>query len=362
MKTFFDQVKKEYIRQILYENREKLNSEGINWKEWYGRFRYIWNRTPDLGVEIAEEFATQKICHISGIINDSIEESIRPILFCVIRNDIEKIRLFIEHYRKMGVRQFVFLDNNSSDGTFEFLMKQEDVILYRVYHSFRSDWKVAWINWMLAKHGKNRWCLVVDSDELIRFIYDEDHSICDLINAAETKGVRRIEGFMLDMYPDGDILKYNYNEKEWIRDYAFFDKDSYRIKRMDIGLAVFGGPRDRAICRDNDFKFLSKCPLFKFGKKEIYASSHYMLPAVVEGKFPMWISICHYKFVGEKDIKKLKEAVVKKQYAGDSHLYRLWMSEIKRRNELVLFDANHSVELVSSKSLIDLSLISSPFR
>ena len=48
-------------------------------------------------------------------------------MISVVRNGELYIRSFLDHYRSMGVRHFVFLDNGSADHTLEMLCTQEEV-------------------------------------------------------------------------------------------------------------------------------------------------------------------------------------------------------------------------------------------
>lgn len=71
------------------------------------------------------------------------------------------------HYRKLGIKKFIMIDNASSDGTMKFLMKQRDAEVYRVNEKFQSSVKEGWINQIFALYGFHRWYLIVDADELI---------------------------------------------------------------------------------------------------------------------------------------------------------------------------------------------------
>ncbi len=42
-------------------------------------------------------------------------------LFCLVKNGRFHIDEFVRHYRGLGIRRIVFLDNNSNDGTMEAL-------------------------------------------------------------------------------------------------------------------------------------------------------------------------------------------------------------------------------------------------
>lgn len=159
--------------------------------------------------ELLTEFLSCQIEKVTHHRRVRRKNSYAPILFCVIRNEIYRVKVFMKHYRNLGIEAFVFLDNNSDDGTAEFLRQQEDVILYTSSQQYSSARRVAWLNRLMAIYGQNRWCLVVDSDEFVTYIGCEKYSLPDLVKRAVRNNCNRVEGFMLDMYPKGELLETN---------------------------------------------------------------------------------------------------------------------------------------------------------
>jgi hypothetical protein len=79
-------------------------------------------------------------------------------------------RRFFQHYRAMGVDRFYIVDNESSDGTTEYLASQPDVHLFRTTDRYgESGSGTAWMNALLAEFGVGCWCVTVDIDELLIF-------------------------------------------------------------------------------------------------------------------------------------------------------------------------------------------------
>ena len=98
------------------------------------------------------------------------EGSIRQdgsLVFAVMRNEALRLPRFLEYYRRLGASGFVIVENNSNDETLGILRKQSDVLLYRTSASFVR--KEAWLDLLLRRHGADRWCAVVDADELLDF-------------------------------------------------------------------------------------------------------------------------------------------------------------------------------------------------
>lgn len=173
-----------------------------------------------------------------------VEEN--PIVVLCIKNDLKRIQMLVDHYRSLGVEKFAFMDNGSDDGTFEWLMDQSDIDLFRCYEPYRTAVKEGWINRIVSHYGFDRWYIVTDSDELLVFQGMEEHSLSDLVKAVIQKGYKRIEGLTLDVYTEGGL----FGKSEDIRkDYKWIDTDSY--KEVDAAAGVYkikrfvGGPRDR---------------------------------------------------------------------------------------------------------------------
>ena len=62
-----------------------------------------------------------------------------PIVVLCVKNDLRRIQMLVEHYRSLGVEKFAFMDNGSEDGTFEWLLEQPDIDLYRIDSKGRTN-------------------------------------------------------------------------------------------------------------------------------------------------------------------------------------------------------------------------------
>ena len=294
--------------------------------------------------------------------NSTIDDQI--ILFCILRNECHHINFFIEHYRSLGINTFVFLDNNSDDGTKEYLMKQQGIILYSNTEKFDAAKKLGWLNYLLFLHGLDKYCLVVDADEYISYIGCEKYDFHDIISTMEKKGIKRTGGIMLDMYPKGEL--FSTTATDFLNDYNYFDYTGYDLLYYRwFGTQVIGGPRKRCFGCKN---FLAKIPLFYFSSKDnsILVSNHYILP-IEPTKDQMFFALKHYKFLDKIDFEKVKDAVKKQYHFRNSMEYKIYLKNINNTVETqnkypVFYDDKYSMEFQNSDSLKSISFLKDPFN
>jgi len=58
------------------------------------------------------------------------------ILYSTVGNQRERIPFMLDHHRRFGVDRFLIVDNASDDGTTEFLLRQDDIV---VFHTAASS-------------------------------------------------------------------------------------------------------------------------------------------------------------------------------------------------------------------------------
>ncbi|WP_171132744.1 MULTISPECIES: glycosyltransferase family 2 protein [unclassified Ruegeria] len=215
-------------------------------------------------------------------------KSIRPddiLLVCVVRN--EKIRLpyFLDYYRRLGVDHFLFVDNDSTDGTAEFLTSQSDVSTWSTTASYRkSTYGIDWSNYLLRKYAHGHWVLTVDPDEFFVYPFCDSRPIRALTDWLQGTGVRSFGTMLIDMYPKGRIEDVPYREGQDPFEIAqWFDSGNYMITRNPTygNLWIQGGARARVFFQDTPKKApaLNKIPLVKWNRRYAYVSStHSLLP------------------------------------------------------------------------------------
>lgn len=346
-----------YIKlEILFA---KKNEFGISHPElmqlWKQKFRQMIRYSSDRTFPIVEEFLSVKIDRISECETRN-EDRRKPILICVLKNDIEKLRLFMDHYRKRGINHFVFLDNLSTDGTFEYLLEQKDADVYRCEHSFTADRKIAWVNRLIAEYGISKWYLMVDSDEFFTYFGESRFQFDDVVQKAEEKGFKRLGVVHLDMYPREGLFETNSRE-DFIKTYCYFDKDTYTYAKSPRGMKIAGGPRKRVF--GTDMK-VSGYRMVYFEEDDVVPSAHFMIPYEKSYGTPVSLISLHYKFVNESDYEKMIEAIETGMHSDNSAEYKTYYRVLKENPQISLYDEQHS-EMLSEENLRKISFVEDIF-
>ena len=156
--------------------------------------------------------------------------------FCMIRNEIELLPFFFDHYRKMGITSFVVFDDQSNDGSATFLANQPDVhLLSDPSLNFGSD-----INGVKFKHavkelipeilGSGRWWLVVDADEFL-VLPPPYQNINDFYAYADRRSTTCVFASMVDFYPDSFPIKRREGAETIFQAYPYYDVGT-RCRRL----------------------------------------------------------------------------------------------------------------------------------
>lgn len=141
-------------------------------------------------------------------------EQIEPddiLLFSTIRNEEIRLPYFLKYYRDLGVRHFLFVDNNSDDGCAEYLASQPDVSLWRTGASYkRARFGMDWITWLQRKYAHGHWTLVVDPDEFLVYPFCDTRPLKALTDWLDASSIRSFGTMLIDMYPKGPIESAEY--------------------------------------------------------------------------------------------------------------------------------------------------------
>jgi len=170
-------------------------------------------------------------------------------LFTKCRNERARLPAFLRHYRDLGVSGFYVVDNASTDGTTDYLLRQPDVRVFLTTDSFReARGGTDWLNALLAVFGVGGWCLTVDVDELLVYPGSETAPLSALTAHLDQRGVQALSCLLLDMYPADSLSDAAFRDgADLVAAAPFFDPGPYRRFPFALcpGHFTVGGVRER---------------------------------------------------------------------------------------------------------------------
>ena len=142
-------------------------------------------------------------------------------LLAILRNEMYFLPDFLAHYRRLGVERFVFLNDRSNDGSFEYLLEQPDAVVVESGRTFDDKIEIPpslagpfkyprillkdprilllWRSMLHEMFARGRWALQVDLDEFVHL--PDGMAFQDLVTRLEKQSARAVWGVMLDVYP-----------------------------------------------------------------------------------------------------------------------------------------------------------------
>ncbi|WP_368185480.1 glycosyltransferase family 2 protein [Aestuariibius sp. HNIBRBA575] len=214
------------------------------------------------------------------------------LLFSTMRNEAARLPFFLSHYRKLGIRHFLIVDNASDDGTTEYLTQQPDVSVWTTNASYRdSRFGVDWLTWLQMRYGARHWCLTADADEILIYPHMDDRPLDVLTRWLDQRGAPSFGAMMLDMYPQGPLGTAPYHPGQDPAEVLnWFDVDNYTWEMLPKyrNVSIRGGVRKRLFFQDKPghAPHLHKVPLVRWNRRFAYVSStHTALPRRLNAAF-----------------------------------------------------------------------------
>jgi hypothetical protein len=300
-----------------------------------------------------------KLKYISNCIIPEIKEEIR--LFAVFRNELIRLPHFIKYYQNLGVDRFFLIDNNSSDGSMNFLLNKKDIHVFKTSDSYVNHW--TWIEWLLESYGKGKWCLVVDIDELFSYPNSSSINLKSLKDYLQMKNYTSINSKLLDMYSDKEINNVKINSGDnpldvlnyfennlYESQFIFFDKKNK--KKIEIK-AFTGGMRERYFGLMHPQDILSKVPFFQYNDKVYLVQGMHAISntksADIEGV------VFHTKFLNDF-IEEVIEESAREQHWNNAIRYKHYADTILNNSSLNLFHTG-SIKYENDDQLVELGLL-----
>jgi O-antigen/teichoic acid export membrane protein len=319
-------------------------------------------------------------------------ETIREIrAFSKCRNERLRLPAFLAHYRRLGVNRFFIVDNESSDGSYEYLARQEDVRVHRTAQRFsEARGGTDWMNAMLDEFGVGSWCVTADIDELLVFPGSEEASLRTFIEYCDHNGYEALSCLLLDLYPERLSACRYHSGDDLLEAAPFYDAGPYRKSPTDLcpGVVIRGGVRERVFYaglrsrragarawdalleqlahrsfmfrdasalrarRQRDPPCLTKVPVIRWDRESKYLSSHWITPKVLA---PDTGILLHFKLLQDFHERAVTEAARGEHYEGASE-YRRYAERLASDPDLELVYEG-SVRFKGTSQLVGLGLM-----
>lgn len=285
------------------------------------------------------------------------------LVLCVVRNEQKRLPHFLRHYRQIGVTEFVFVDNGSTDRTREMLLSSPSIAIYEAQGRYsQSNYGVTWTNALLNVIAHGRWVLVVDADELLIYPRYETTPIASLCGFLTSVGASGLKTFLLDMYSDQPLSSDSPDldsHGNLLDRYCLYDVDSYH-QRDTQGVPIRGGPRHRLFWNGRDegdkSPVLIKYPLVRWEQgNEFLASTHHLKSVRTSG---LTGALLHFKLT-EGFRERTEIEVARAEHWDSSRQYQTYLRGLQASPHLTaVYSGTRTFS--GSQALVDSGLMREP--
>jgi hypothetical protein len=150
------------------------------------------------------------------------------VLIALVRDGAYYLDAFFDHYRAMGVRHFVFMDNGSTDDTIARIKAEDGTVIDRSPLPL-TGYEDLIRQYPALTYGRDRWCLYVDMDEMLDFEGRKTFGIRGLTAYLEAKGYTAFVAQMLEMFPKEALNAVaDYSFLQALEAFVYFDISTVR--------------------------------------------------------------------------------------------------------------------------------------
>lgn len=277
--------------------------------------------------------------------------------FITCLNEDYFIRAFLDHHRRIGIEQFVFFDDGSTDGTLEYLSAQPDCVVFRsrigygdmISTTATTDYAKPTrfgtvVRSILAdKLAVDAWIFVADVDEFL-ILPPGVSSVREWIDTISAWGFDAMRASLVEFFPE--VLWRGAPEQSYealpdlLRAYPYFDAQALAIGHAAERKAFSDNTTTRRLNRQygvrEPFPGLfplrrlvrwlrdpyagsppMKTPLFRYAPGKRMNSKH---PAEASMTRDVFLTMMHFKFTADLD-RRARLAMERRSYEKGSLAY-----------------------------------------
>ena len=255
-----------------------IDGEPANWLTTLPKSGLAWSRFDEFNQRSAE--ALEKHLEVIRCRGALAPGEIGVI--CVLRNEVKRLPLFFDHYKRLGAKRFFMVDNSSDDGSHELLLAEPTADVFIAHASFVEGCHgLYWSNGLARKYCQGNWIVTSDVDE--HLVYDgmERKDLSDLGAWLDTRGEDRFFSIMVDVYHSGSLGTEQRSISDILVEDCWFDSEGYSLEANYGGWLVTGGPRYRVFSgskRNLGTHWISKHPFFRMSENKAIISHHWIWP------------------------------------------------------------------------------------
>lgn len=258
------------------------------------------------------------------------------ICMLVCRNERRFLPSLLKHYRELGVGRFVIVDDQSDDGTAEFLSREPDVDLWGSKKRFAESARgKIWRERLMALYGFGRWYINIDSDEYLIPPLHDALPLKDYLRALSQRRIRRVAAPMIDFYPDGPLSEAIFEGSDERMPWQVapdFDAEGYSGGFEASGAILRGGVRQRVFGTD---MHLMKYPIIYWDRScTLGASIHWPTPTA-RNVTSEWGVLLHFKIFSDVD-ERAAAIIENGQHMNDAAVYKTIRQHLQEDEEPTL--------------------------
>lgn len=324
-----------------------------NWNATLPPIGSVWRERDEFEALSARAFGEQlRVLRDAGPLQDD-----DVVLISVVRNEALRLPAFFEHYKRLGVKRFLMLDNASDDRTLDLLLAEPTATVFHTRASFRDSCSgIYWINGIAREYCVGHWTVLADADEFLVYDGQDQHDLRALGKWLGRNSQDRLFAPMIDVYPPGVIGETGLSIVENLDRNSWFDASGYALQQHRGGWLVTGGPRQRLFGDRplSNGQWASKYPFFLMKPEISVFNAHFLWPRDGEPARPLG-ALIHLKFMddfAERSARLEREG----QHFDKSIRYRV-INETLSKQPMQIAHYRRSVKYSGPQSLIGHNLL-----